>query len=140
MQTTVRSDLLAEVLEQERGVWQALVDGDVAADEAALHADFLGVYPSGFATRAEHCEQLQGGPTVVSFRLSQARVLELGPDHVCLCYLAEYHRPGVERQDAMYVSSIWQRKPGEPGEPGGQGQAWVNIFSQDTPTEGSVPV
>jgi hypothetical protein len=127
---TDHPDLLAEILEQETRVWQALVDGDAETDKAALHADFLGLYPSGFATRAEHCEQLQEGATVLSFHLSKARVLPLGKDHACLAYLAEYRRPGVEHMDAMYVSSIWQR----------QGTGWVNIFSQDTPIAGSVPV
>ncbi len=132
MQTTDQPALLAEILEHETRVWQALVDGDPEADKAALHVDFLGVYPSGFATRAEHCDQLQSGATVVSFSLSTARVLTLGTEHVCLSYLAHYQRPGGKGQDRMYVSSIWQRHP--------TGQGWVNIFSQDTPTEGSTAV
>ncbi|MFT6458701.1 MAG: hypothetical protein ACJARR_003250 [Pseudophaeobacter arcticus] len=124
------SGLLTEILEQETRVWQALVDGNPDADKAALHADFLGVYPSGFATRAEHCDQLQAGPTVSSFELTEPRLLQLGKDHVCLSYLALYQRPGTASRDAMYVSSIWQR----------QGQGWLNLFSQDTPTAGSIPV
>ena len=130
------SELLSEILEQETRVWQALVDGDAAADMAALHFDFLGVYPSGFATRADHCAQLQQGATVASFTLTQARVLQLGTEHVCLSYLANYQRPGTEKSDAMYVSSIWQRQELESG----QGQGWVNLFSQDTPIAGSTAV
>ena len=124
------AELLSEILVQETRVWQALVDGDAEADLAALHKDFLGVYPSGFATRADHCEQLRQGATVVSFELTQARVLQLGGDHVCLSYLARYQRPDAVKPDAMYVSSIWQR----------QGEGWLNLFSQDTPTAGSIPV
>lgn len=124
------AELLSEILDQETRVWQALVDGDAEADQAALHVDFLGVYPSGFATRADHCDQLRQGPTVFSFELTEARVLQLGGDHVCLSYLARYQRPGAAKADAMYVSSIWQR----------QGEGWLNLFSQDTPTAGSIPV
>ncbi|OIQ43949.1 MAG: DUF4440 domain-containing protein [Roseobacter sp. MedPE-SW] len=123
-------DLLAEILAQETRVWQALVAGDAAADKAALHVDFLGVYPSGFATRSDHCDQLREGATVGSFELTEARLLQLGADHVCLSYLAHYLRPKAEATDAMYVSSIWQRQDG----------GWVNVFSQDTPTAGSIPV
>lgn len=124
------STVLTEILEQETRVWQALVEGNAEADKAALHADFLGVYPSGFATRADHCDQLQEGPTVSSFQLTDPRLLQLGKDHVCLSYLAVYNRPGAAGRDTMYVSSIWQR----------QGQGWLNLFSQDTPTAGSTPV
>lgn len=124
------STVLTEILEQETRVWQALVEGNAEADKAALHADFLGVYPSGFATRSDHCDQLQEGPTVSSFELTNPRLLQLGKDHVCLSYLAVYHRPGAASRDTMYVSSIWQR----------QGQGWLNLFSQDTPTAGSTPV
>ncbi len=123
-------NLLSEILEHETRVWQALVTGDVAADKAALHVDFLGVYPSGFATRSEHCDQLSEGATVVSFELNEARLLSLGENHVCLSYLARYLRPNAEAQEEMYVSSIWQR----------QNEGWVNIFSQDTPVAGAIPV
>ncbi len=43
--------LAVEIEACERAVWQALADGDAAADRAALAADFPGVYPDGFAGR-----------------------------------------------------------------------------------------
>ena len=114
---------LASLLAVETAVWQALVDGDVAADMALLRQDFLGVYPSGFAGRAEHAGQLEDGPSVQNFRISQARLVEAGPDHRLLCYRADYRRSGADRDAAMYVSSLWQR----------DGAGWRNLFSQDTP-------
>src|SRR5690606_14487082 len=59
--------LLAELIACETAVWQALVSGDAEADRAALAADFLGVYPDGFAGRDAHAAQLSGGPTVTGF-------------------------------------------------------------------------
>jgi len=106
----------------ESTVWQALVDGDPAADAAALSDDFLGVYPSGFAGRTAHAAQLEDGPTVVSYALSQARLLALSPSMVMLAYRADYARPGAEPA-AMYISSLWCERDG----------TWVNVFSQDTP-------
>ncbi|MEP2680498.1 MAG: nuclear transport factor 2 family protein [Sulfitobacter sp.] len=134
------SKLLAEILRLEESVWQALVEGDAEADAAALHPDFLGVYPSGFAGRADHAGQLEQGATVESFQITQPRLLELGADHVCLSYLATYRRPSHTEQDRMYVSSIWQRAAGDEGGDQTTGQGWINIFSQDTPTPGSVAV
>lgn len=118
-------ELLADLLDQEHQVWQALVAGDITADKASLDADFLGVYPSGFATRADHVAQLTDGPSVLSYTISEPRLLELGKSHQCLSYCASFIRPGGAREQVMYVSSIWRRQNG----------AWINIFSQDTPAQ-----
>ncbi|MEL0435684.1 nuclear transport factor 2 family protein [Phycobacter sp. K97] len=115
-------DLLQEILACETAVWQALQNGDVAADRAALHPKFLGVYPSGFAGRDAHSGQLLNGPTVARFALSKARILTLAADCALLAYLATYHLPGDETERAMYVSSVWKR----------EGAGWINVFSQDT--------
>ncbi len=122
--------LLTEILQCERQVWQALITGDAAADEAALHVDFLGVFPSGFSNRADHSGQLAQGATVAAYEIGETRLLQLGPQHVCLSYLARYQRPGQAVWEEMYVSSIWQRQ--DPIE----GRGWINIFSQDTPADG----
>ncbi|MFS4583115.1 DUF4440 domain-containing protein [Phaeobacter sp. C3_T13_0] len=127
--------LLQELLAAETAVWRALQQGDVAADCAALHTDFLGVYPSGFAGRDDHTDQLEQGPSIAQFAIEQARVLSLGPDCALLAYRATYRRisrpvdqnkadqnKDVSEESAMYVSSIWRREDG----------VWINIFSQDT--------
>lgn len=119
--------LVADLLEHETAVWQALVSGDAEADGAALAADFLGVYPDGFAGRDAHVAQLGSGPTVRSFTLSEARALPLGGDHALLAYRADYRRVGRQVDEAMYVSSIWRWTAA----------GWFNIFSQDTPADGS---
>ena len=116
-------DLLAELLAMETRVWQALQEGDAGRDRALLLPGFLGVYPSGFAGRDDHADQLEGGASVLRYQLSEARVLPVGKAHVMLCYRAEYLRPGGEGEEAMYVSSLWQR----------EGAEWRNLFSQDTP-------
>ena len=118
--------LAAEIEACERAVWQALVAGDAAADAAALAADFLGLYPDGFAGRADHAGQLAQGPTVVRFALSGVQVRALGPDHALIAYRADYTRKGRDAVEAMYVSSIWRRA----------GAGWKNVFSQDTPATG----
>lgn len=112
-----------ELLERERAVWQALVDGDPQADEDLLTEDFLGVHPSGFADRADHVGQLADGPTVASYELSEARVIEVSPTAALLSYRAEYRRPTGEAVEVMYISSLWCQRNGR----------WVNVFSQDTP-------
>ena len=125
---------LDEILELETTVWSGLVVGGAETDERLLSEDFLGVYPTGFAGRADVVEYLAAnGPTVVDFRLDEARLLELTDDDVMLSYRADFTRPGANDdtgRQAMYVSSLWSRRGGE----------WVNVFSQDTPASGeSVP-
>jgi len=114
---------LATLLELEHGVWRALVDGDADADRRALSADFLGVYPTGFAGRAEHVGQLADGPTVAEYELTDARVVPVSADAALLVYRATYRRPGGDDRQLMYVSSLWCRRA----------DGWVNTFSQDTP-------
>ena len=119
---------LAGLVELETRVWEALVSGDAGADARLLADDFLGVYPSGFARRADHVGQLDGGPTVAAFELSDARMIALNDDHLLLSYRADFQRlvGGVAHaSESMYVSSLWSRRSGQ----------WVNVFSQDTPAE-----
>lgn len=117
------SALLNDLLACETAVWQALVDGDAQADEAALSPDFLGVYPSGFSDRAGHVSQLADGPSIARFSLSQAQIRPLPGDHALLSYHAVYQRAGSDLSEAMFVSSLWRK----------EGTLWVNLFSQDTP-------
>jgi hypothetical protein len=123
------SGRLAPLLAAEEAVWHALRDGDAAADAALLDDAFLGVYPSGFATRSDHAGQLAQGPTIAAFRLEDARVLKLGPDVALLAYRAVFSRPGDPACETMYVSSLWRR----------DGDGWRNLFSQDTPAGPPVP-
>ena len=116
---------IGELVELETGVWMALQSGDAEADKESLAEDFLGVYPSGFADRADHVGQLDDGPTITEFALFDARLLTLSDRHVLLAYRAEFRRPGPESQlETMFVSSLWSQRDGR----------WVNVFSQDSPT------
>jgi len=112
----------------ESEVWEALVQGDPEADSQLLSADFLGVYPSGFADRSEHAGQLSGGPTAGSYSISEAGIRMITGDHVLLSYRADWTRIHEETTgdlETMYVSSLWSRV----------GERWLNVFSQDTPAE-----
>lgn len=113
-------------LELESKVWEALVAGDMQIDASLLADDFLGVYSSGMAGKEEHAAQLEGGPTVADYSLSDARLLMLAEDTVLLTYLARWTRRATGKQDAMYITSIWKKS----------GEVWLNIFSQDTKAEG----
>ncbi|WP_425050020.1 DUF4440 domain-containing protein [Psychromarinibacter sp. S121] len=117
-------------LDLETRVWQALVDGDPAADAALLAGDFLGVYSTGFSGRDGHVEQLADGPTVATFALSLARTVALGEGRVLLAYRADYRRTGATGAEAMYVSSIWEKR----------GDRWLNTFSQDSNAADPAPV
>lgn len=115
--------LLSEILELETRVWQALVAGDPMADGQMLTTDFLGVYPSGFSTKSDHCGQLSDGPVMASFVLNQAHLKKISTDAFLLSYCAEYLRTGRVDKEVMYVTSLWERSA----------DGWLNSFSQDTP-------
>ncbi len=113
------------LLAAETAVWEALLRGDAEADAAALDEGFVGVYPDGIFGKAAHVAQLAAGATVATYRLTQVRARPVGADHGLLIYHAAYTRPGHTTEEAMYVSSLWERR----------GAGWVNIFSQDTPDD-----
>ena len=120
-----RDDEIGYFLALERSVWQALKDGDAAADARLLSDDFLGVYASGFADKSDHAGQLSNGPTVSSYELTDPRLMRLADGVVALSYLARFQRvarSGASGPESMYVTSIWHQERG----------AWVNLFSQDT--------
>lgn len=121
---------LDDILALERAVWEALRQGDAAADAALLAEGFVGLYATGFAGRAEHAGQLAQGPTVAAYRLSEARLLALAEEVVLLAYRADYRRVGGAEEEAMYVASVWRLGP----------EGWRNIFSQDTAVGGPAPV
>jgi hypothetical protein len=119
---------LEDLVDLESEVWSALQRGDAAADERLLAADFLGVYPSGFAGRSDHVGQLASGPTVAEFTLSDPRMIEISPRDVMLSYRAEWRRAGDTApgpRASMYVSSLWSLRDG----------SWINTFSQDSPVD-----
>jgi hypothetical protein len=111
----------------ESRVWDALVRGDEEADRALLTDDFLGVYPTGFATRDEHVGQLSAGSTMAEYAITDARLVPVSPAAVILSYRADFRhvRGGqVGDREVMYISSLWIGRDGE----------WLNSFSQDTPS------
>jgi hypothetical protein len=119
----VLNQTLSELTACETHVWDTLVAGDQSADAKALHDQFLGVYPDGFAEKSDHTGQLADGPTVTEYTLTELQTKPLGPNHALLSYRADFTRAAKSIPDTMYVSSIWQRAT----------TGWINIFSQDSP-------
>jgi hypothetical protein len=114
---------LGAFLALECTVWDALVAGDSKGDLMCLSADFVGVYPSGFATRGDHVGQLADGPVMEDYTLDQARLVAAGRGHALLCYRATFRRVGSVAPEIMYISSLWALTS----------DGWINTFSQDTP-------
>jgi hypothetical protein len=107
----------------ESAVWDALVTGDADADRALLSEDFVGVFPTGFANRADHADELADGPSIATYTITDARLIDASEDAVLLCYRAEYRRPSQSAAEVMFISSLWVQREGR----------WWNTFSQDTP-------
>lgn len=113
-----------QFIQLEKEVWEALAAGNIEADSKLLADDFLGVYPSGFAKKSDHTNQLKVGSTVLQYEILEARIKVLSEEVVLLSYLANYV-PSNGGKESMYVTSIWQSMNG----------VWKNVFSQDTPFE-----
>lgn len=105
----------------ERQVWEALQRGDAAADARLLADKFLGVYDSGFESKAQHVARAAKGPSVSSFELEAPRLMLVSPILALLAYKARW-TDRERKSRATYISSLWERA----------GEGWQNIFSQDT--------
>ncbi len=110
-------------LSLEREVWRALQDGNGEADARLLSEDFLGVYPTGLATRDEHVAQLAAGPSVFEYSITNASTIVITADDLLLTYDVRYRRTAHVDHERMLVTSLWSRRDGD----------WRNTFSQDTP-------
>jgi len=114
-----------ELLDLEKRVWDALVSGDKTADSRLLSDEFVGVYPSGIEGKEDHCSQLDSGPTIKRYYLSDVSMKLLSNELALLYYRADFCRTSAGEEsleEIMYISSIWQNQNG----------IWQNIFSQDT--------
>ena len=107
----------------ESAVWDALVSGDADADRELLSDDFVGVFPTGFAKRDDHTDELAGGPSIASYAITDAMLIDVSADAALLCYRAAYRRPNSGTPEVMFISSLWVQREGR----------WWNTFSQDTP-------
>lgn len=117
---------IEQILKLETEVWEALRTGDSRRDSLMLSDDFLGVYPTGFANKAEHVGQLKNGPTVLSYELTGPQIVVLGENRVLLTYKAIWIRLKdrlAQPREVMFVSSVWEYRA----------ERWFNTFSQDTP-------
>ena len=120
-----------ELVALESKVWDALRTGDASADLESRAEAFLGVYPSGFADRSDHADQLADGPTIAEFEIVCPHVVVLSGNDVLFAYRANFRRPGpASPRESMFVSSVWSQRAGH----------WVNVFSQDTPVETHIDV
>ena len=123
--TTMPASLTQVILERERAVWEAIKRKDRQADAALLADDFVGLYDTGFGTKAEHVAQMGHQFTLSAFTLSNVRVKAIDDNSALLMYKATCTATGTWKDDCakpMYVSLLWVRRSGR----------WLNVFSQDT--------
>ena len=124
------SDLSIDTFERlETAMWKSLVDGDGQAADRLLSSDYLGVYTTGFSDRADYIAALADGPVAAWFEISQSRIFALSETAVMYSYRADFRSQLDGPDEAMYISSLWCLRDGR----------WMNVFSQDTPSEDAKP-
>ncbi|RLE20496.1 MAG: nuclear transport factor 2 family protein [Actinobacteria bacterium] len=122
------TDLRLDQFEQlETAMWNSLVDGDGDAAGRLLSSDYLGVYTTGFSGRDDYIAALANGPIAASFEISQSQMFVLSDTEVLYSYRADFKSQKDGPAEAMYISSLWCLRD----------DRWVNVFSQDTPSEES---
>src|SRR6476660_589298 len=87
----------------ESAVWDALVSGDADADRELLSDDFVGVYPTGFASRSDHADELSDGPSVAYYAITDAILIDVSADAALLSYRADYRRPSHSAAEVMFI-------------------------------------
>ena len=113
---------------KEKEVWEALKNKDKAADARLLADDFVGLYGTGFATKADHINQMDDRYTLEVYKILDVKVIRLRPTMVLLLYKGTCKGTGEWAQVCArsdYISSLWVERDGQ----------WLNLFSQDTIAE-----
>lgn len=109
----------------ETKVWDALVNGDIETEKQLIADDFLGIYETGFSDKDEYLSQLEDGPSIEWYKISNSRIILEGATSAALTYQADFIS-SINREskikETMYVTSIWSLRNGK----------WVNTLSQDT--------
>lgn len=94
-----------ELLELERGFWDAAGDGDYYVENMA--ANGLCVLPVGVLDKDTTVEAISDADPWDEFEFSDVRTVDLGDDEAALCYRAEALR-GSDRYVAL-ISTVYTR-------------------------------
>lgn len=114
-------DLLHHLLDIERRMW---TDGAPFYRES-LAPEVLMAFPGvGFLDRDQTIQGVEGGQRWARVEITDARLLELGPDAALLAYAAEAEREGQEGSYRALVGSVYVRSD----------DAWRLAFHQQSPT------
>lgn len=102
----IDADVTEELLDLERGGWDALCDG--TGDDyygSLMTDDGLMVLANGqVMTRGEVVASLADAPTWDSYEITNARTVELGRDTIALVYLGTARRAGADEFVAAMTS------------------------------------
>jgi hypothetical protein len=114
-----------EVIEMERGLWEALAQGDHAgfAEKIADDATLLG--GQGVTDKQEMMSMLEGA-TIEAYEVTDFQVMQPGSGVAVVTYhYSETYRP-AEADSAMtyagWATSIWENRDG----------TWMAVFHQST--------
>ena len=109
----------------EKEDWEALRNKDKAAATRLLADDFVGMYDSGFATKAEWIKQMDGQYTIDAYTIEEPKVLRPSPTTALLLYKSTCKGTGEWAgycSHLQYISDLMVQRNGK----------WEDLFSQDT--------
>lgn len=112
---------MTELIELERGFWQATGDGGFYGEHMA--ADGLCVLPVGVLDKDTTVEAISDADPWDEFEFSDVRMVDLGDDEAALCYRAEASR-GNDKYVAL-ISTVYTRLSGK----------WKLTLHQQTPID-----
>lgn len=112
---------MTELIELERGFWQATGSGDYYREHMAAYG--LCVLPAGVLDKDTTVEAISSADPWDEFEFSDVRMVDLGDDEAALCYRAEASRDS--NKYVALISTVYTRLYGE----------WKLTLHQQTPIE-----
>lgn len=114
-----------QVIEMERGLWQALGEGDYQAFGQSIADDIVLVGADGVVGKQALMDQLEGS-TVEAYELGDFQVMQPGSDVAVVTYsYSETFRP-AEADSATtftgWATSVWENRDG----------SWVTVLHQSS--------
>lgn len=118
-----------EVIKMERGLWEALAQGDLAAFSERIADDATLVGGQGISSKADMMSQLEGG-TLEAYEVTDFQVMQPGSGVAVVTYrYTETYTPADADSSMDYAgwaTSIWEDRDG----------TWMTVFHQSSEEAG----
>jgi Domain of unknown function (DUF4440) len=95
------------------GQWEAWKNQDAASNNAVIADNFHSFWPDGSQHLGRPTAQQMAEQPISGYKLSQLRVVPVGPETALVTYLADMKTPSDNGEHQMAVGEFWIKRNGQ---------------------------